>query len=390
MAGSSAAATALAFHLWETTHSSGFVAAALLAQSLVLGLASAPAGVLADRVDRKRLIIGSDIAGGACFVALAIAVWADLSPVLLVALMAVGALFESPFMAASNAAIPNLVDDADVPWLNALLARIQTVTGTVAPAAGGALAGLLGVGAVLGVNAVSFVASSLLVASIHARMNAAPAAGSDDEALGDALEEHGAPVVRVGAVRVSWADPLLRATVFPGFVGFLGVGFVLTAAPQLADAYDLGAFGYGLLTGGFSVGAFAASFVVPGLLRRFPGGEFRVAVVGFALHGVGMGIVALTEPLAFAILGSIVAGIGGGVTAPARQTIIQRRAPDAVRGSVFGLMEAIGWTSFAVSLVAAGVFVDAAGVRWAYGISALLFVAGMAMQLALRYERRHR
>jgi MFS family permease len=371
--GSSAASVALSWHLWETTRSSGWVAAAFLSGSLVLGLASLPAGALADRVDRRRLMIASDLAAAACFTLLAIAAWQDASPPVLVLLMALGALAESPFVAASQAAIPNLVDDADLPWANALLSRVQMLVSMVAPAAGGALAGAFGTQLVLGANAVSFLASGLLVASITMRFSVARTAAGDDLAHGPG---------RGRAVRIAWGDPLLRATIFPGFIAFIGVGFVAVANPRLAESFALDAFGLGLLWSAPMVGALAASFGVRRLLE--PGREFRVVVVGLALHGVGLGVVALTDALAAALAGMLVLGVGIGITAPARQTIIQRHSADGVRASLFGLMESIGWISFAISGVAAGAFVDAVGTHGAYALAATLFFAGVVLQLALR------
>ncbi|MCW2928425.1 MAG: hypothetical protein JWM86_2393 [Thermoleophilia bacterium] len=378
--GSSAASVALSWHLWETTRSSGWVAAAFLSGSLVLGLASMPAGMLADRVDRRRLMIASDLAAAACFGLLAVAAWTDAPPLVLVLLMALGALAESPFMAASQAAIPNLVEDADLAWANALLARIQTIVSMVAPAAGGALAGLLGTQAVLGANAVSFVASAVLVASIAVRFNR----DLGSERVAESVTDDTGPT-RTRAIRIAWRDPLLRATIFPGFVAFVGVGFAAVANPRLAERYDLGAFGLGVLWSAPMVGALVASLVVRRLLE--PGREFGVVVAGFALHGVGLGIVSVTDPLALALTGMFVLGIGIGITAPARQTIIQRRSTDDVRGSLFGLMESIGWISFAVSGVAAGWFVDGVGTRGAYGVAASLFFAGVGLQLMLRTGR---
>lgn len=377
--GSSAASVALSWYLWESTRSSAWVAAAFLAHSLVLGLVSAPAGNLADRVDRRRLMVTSDVAACAVFAVLAAAVMVELPALVVVSLMALAALVESPFVVASQAAIPSLVDDDDVPWANALMGRVQTIVSVIAPATGGAFAAAFGVGSVLVVNAASFVASALLVVSIRG-------------AFGVQTPEHGAgsepaneEPSRGRALRVAWSTALLRATVFPGFVAFIGVGFVMVAGPQLAESYGLDVLGLGAVMGAWALGAFVATFFAQRLL--VPGAEFRVAVVGLGLHGVGLGVVALTEPLALALVGLAIGGVGAGITAPARQTIIQRNTSDDVRAGVFGVMEAIGWMSFALSFVAAGAFVDQVGIRWSYGIAAILFGAGVLLMVALRVER---
>jgi MFS family permease len=374
--GSSAASVALSWYLWESTRSSAWVAAGLLAHALVLGLVSTSAGALADHVDRRRLMVTSDVLACLAFAGLALAVVAGAPPLAVVVLMALAAFVESPFVVASQAAIPSLVADEDVPWANALMGRVQTIVSVIAPATGGAVAAAFGVGVVLGLNAVSFVLSAVLVVSIRGSFGGRVISGSEGD---------GQRPLRSRALRVAWSSALLRATVFPGFVAFIGVGFVMVAGPQLAESYGLDALGLGAVWGSWAAGAFVASFFVQRLLA--PGSEFRVAVVGLVLHSVGLGLVALTEPLVLAMVGLAIGGVGAGITAPARQTIIQRHAADDVRAGVFGVMEAIGWTSFALSFIAAGALVDVVGIRWSYGIAALLFGAGIVLMLALRVER---
>src|SRR3954451_18347994 len=99
VSGSSAASTALSWHLWKTTHASGWIAAGFLAHSLVLGLASAPAGSLGDRFDRRRVMVISDTLAMCWFVVLAVAVWLGAPPLVVVLVMGVAALAESPFAA---------------------------------------------------------------------------------------------------------------------------------------------------------------------------------------------------------------------------------------------------------------------------------------------------
>lgn len=376
IAGSSATNVALSYYLWTSTHSSVWVAAGALSGSLVLGLASMPAGALADRFDRRRVMISSDLLAAIVFSMLALAVWQDSPPLLLVVLMGLASLAESPFMAASQAAIPNLVDDEDIPWANVLMGRVQTIVSAIAPAAGGAIAALWGPTAVLGLNAVSFVGSALLVASIRASFDQKHSA-----------EEHPQQESRsrIAGLRVAWSNRLLRAVIFPGFIAFIGVGFVIVANPQLADSYGLDAFGLGLIWGAWSVGAFAVSFVVGRFLT--PGREFGIAAFGLILHAVAMTGIWLLQPLALVLLANAIGGAGVGVTGPARQTLIQRQTIDSVRGSVFGVMESVGWLSFAVSLVTAGLLVDAVGVRNSFGIAAALFVAGVVLMYVMRGPR---
>lgn len=373
MAGSSAASIALAAELWARTGDPVWVAAAALSTSLVAGLLTPFAGALVDRGDRRRVMIASDALGGAVFVALAVAAFLEAPPLLLVVLAGSAAVMETPFIPASRAAVPSLVGDGDLPWANALIAQVGGVSIMLGPVIGGALAGGIGAPAALAANASSFVASLWLVASIRGSFGTRP--------CGMARER--------GAVRAGFAfvasEPLLRAVIASGFIAFIGVGFVIAANPAMADLLGWGATGLGLMSAAWGLGVIVGARLSARLLRS----ERLVtwAVAGFALQGVGHLAIWRLPDLATVLAAFAVGGLGGGIADPARQTLIQLRAPDAVRGRVFATMEAVGWTSFAVSLVAAGALVGSVGIRPSYLVSGALFLLGTLLMAVLAGPR---
>jgi len=373
MSGSSAAAIALAAELWSRTGDPVWVAAAALSTSLVAGLLTPFAGALVDRHDRRRLMLGSDLLGGLVFCVLAVAAVLEAPPLLLVLLAGAAAICETPFVPASRAALPNLVDDGDLPWANALLAQVGGLSFALGPVAGGLLAAAIGAPAALAVNAASFVCSLGLVWSIRRSFGGGP---------GRVARTRGA--VREGFGFVL-GDSLLRATILSGFVAFIGVGFVIAANPALADLLGAGAVGLGALWGGWGVGTIVGARVGGWLLR-----DDRLvawAVVGFALQALGLTLIWQLPSITTVVLAVGLGGLGGGLADPARQTLIQRRAPDAVRGRVFATMEAVGWSSFAVSLVAAGVLVERVGIRPSYLLAGMLFAFGTLLMAALAGPR---
>lgn len=368
-----AASIALAAVLYQRTGSAAWVAAGALATSLVAGTITPLTGSLADRMDRRRLMIGSDIAAAGAFTALAILIAADAPPGVLVAVAAVGAICETPFVPASRAALPNLVDDRDLPWANGLLGQVAGLSFAVGPLVGGALAGFISPSAAMFFNGASFLVSAALIAAIRQSF------------------QHGGRVQRArerGAVRAGFRfvahDRLLRAVIFSGFVAFIGVGFIIAANPAFAEVEGAGAVGLGALWAGWGVGTMVGSGFAPRILAR--GREVPVAVLGFGLQSAAL-LAASVLPFWVAIVGLTVGGLGGGIADPARHTLIQRRSPDAIRGRVSSVMEAVGWSSFAVSLVAAGALVDDIGVRPSYVVAGGLFVAGTLLMAALAGRR---
>jgi MFS family permease len=369
ISGSIAASVALASVLYERTGSAAWVAGGALATSLVAGTVTPLTGSLADRMDRRRLMIGSDLAACAAFALLAVFIAVDAAPLLLVVAAGVGAICETPFVPASRAALPNLVDDSDLPWANGLLGQVAGLSFAVGPLIGGALAGFVSPTAAMAFNAASFVASALLVISIRQSF----------QRLGFATSQRTRGAVRAG-FRFVTEDRLLRAIIVSGFVAFIGVGFIIAANPAFADLEGNGAVGLGCLWTGWGVGSIVGAGFAPRLLM--PGREVSVAVLGFGLQAAAI-LAASVLPFWVAVVGLAVGGLGGGIADPARQTLVQRRAPDAIRGRVASVMEAVGWSSFAVSLVAAGILVDRIGIRPSYMVAGVLFVAGTLLMIVL-------
>ncbi len=167
--GGAAANTALMDAIFRATGGDArWLSAALLATIGVEGLASPLGGVIADRVDRRRVMVASDLLGAGCFLAMALI----RDPGALLAAAFASAVVETPFWSASVAAIPNLVPDEDLAWANSLVSVGRNVGITIGPVLGGVLAAGVGPRAVFVGNAASFVVSALLVLSVRGRFAA--------------------------------------------------------------------------------------------------------------------------------------------------------------------------------------------------------------------------
>src|SRR5258705_8317827 len=164
LSGGSAAYIALVAAIYTRTHSAVWISAAIFA-SVVASVASAPlAGWIGDRFDRRRVLIGADLAAAA--VSLAMALTGE--PWALVVLLGLSSVAQSPFEPASAAALPNLVETKDIPRANALVAATSSAAYLAGPLLGGLVLGAGGSPSTLfPVDAATFVISALLVATIR-------------------------------------------------------------------------------------------------------------------------------------------------------------------------------------------------------------------------------
>ncbi len=351
--GGAAAFTALMFAVYERTGKSTlWLSAALLVTFGVHGVLGWFAGAVGDRFDRKRVLIVSDLAGAAVYVA--IAGVGDPGWLLLFGFFA--AVAEAPFISASSAAVPALVDDPkDVDRANSWISVGTSAGIFIGPALGGFLLDAVGVGTVFLGNAVTFVLSAVLVWSIR-RPFAEPA-----------TEEHEDHRGLLAGLRFIRDEPVLsRITVaFSIMVAFIGL--VMVADLPLVELFardeaETGRF-YGFLIAAWGLGSTIGALAGRVITGRTELRWLIATNLGFA---VMMGLVGLS-PWFWPVL--LLLFLNGGFDAMsivAIRGIQQRRAPDAVRSRVMASTDALWNLGVAFGYAVAGPLVAWLGPRTLY------------------------
>jgi MFS family permease len=356
---------ALLVLVYERTGSATWVSlttAARVAPVVVLGPLG---GVLADRYDRRRLMIGADLTRAAIMVLLAIVAAAGLpillAPVLAAAAAAAGVVYPS-CVAACTA---RFVDDHELQRANALRSAVGQVAIVIGPALGALMMVVAGPSVSILLNALTFLASAVAVGAIRAGEKFAPPERTGEvqmpSVLGDiksgARALRGAPA----AIRLVAADLLCSAV-----YGMLTVTLVLVGRKVGA-----GTGGYGLLLGGFGVGgvigaAVTARLDAPSRWR----GTLAVALllVGISLAGLGVAPT-LAGALALAVLG------GGGmiVGEVLGETALPRMLDDEVLARAYGLVFPMSISGIVAGSLIAGPLVSA------FGVTGTLAVGGAAV-----------
>jgi MFS family permease len=381
LTGSQAAFAALAYIVYRLTNeSAAWLSVTLLLTMGVQGMVQPIASWFGDRFDRRRVLVVSDLLAAFGFVALAFA----RTPGQLVAIACVTAILEAPVWAVAAAAIPNLIDEDHLSWANGQVAIGRNLGSFAGPLLGTAIAAALAPGLhplpdrlyaagafVFGINAASFLVSAWLIGRTPGRFN--------DER--PSKEEHAG--IRAG-FRYAMSDRVLRAILVGWSVLILGAGLILVAELPLADSFDQGAFGYGLLNalwaGGAALGAVLAGRWLTA--RREPQTLlFAIFVGGLIMFGIGW------SPLWILALAFVVTeGICEGFASVAEQGLLQRRTPDDVRSRVVGAVEAATLIALAISFAIGGQIVDVVGPRAAYYIGGVTtLIAALIMAGPMRH-----
>jgi predicted MFS family arabinose efflux permease len=351
LTGSEAAFTALVVAVYNRTHSPSWISAVLLVAFWTGGLLTPFAGSLGDRFDRRVVVISADLAGAAAFALLAFAH----SPWALLLLTFLDAAAASPTFPALSAAVPNLAAPEDLAWANGTISFGHNVGHVAGPALGGLIAATAGPTAVFLANAVSFVVSAALIASVKGRFSAERSDGNPDE--------H--PGVWRGFGFIA-RDPVLRL-IAVAFIPFaVAVGSVMVAELPLATSFGAGSFGFGMISASFGAGALAGAL----LARRLDEPRARRGlVIGSFVTAAFFGSVAGANAFWIVLVAMVGAGCSDAIVDVAVELTFQRRSPDAVRSRVLAGLEGIFLTGLAVSFLFAGAFVETFGPSAAYALA---------------------
>src|SRR5215212_3363423 len=160
---------ALLAYVFDHTHSLGWVGAAGLGRFVPSLLLGAYAGVIAERFERVRVMISSDLLCAVLQGALAFAAFADGAPGVIVVLASLTAIANLPYNPAVSAMIPQVADEDELAAANALNGTIENLTVVTGPAIGAGLLALGSPGVVFAINAASFGLSALIVSRMRAR-----------------------------------------------------------------------------------------------------------------------------------------------------------------------------------------------------------------------------
>jgi MFS family permease len=347
----------------DTTGNATSVGIAILCQELAFFFASPFAGVLADRLDRRKLMIGCDLARAAiCVGFLAVSaetIWLGYI------LLAVLAAFAAPFDPASSAAIPNVVDPDDLPIANALGGSLWGTMLAVGAALGGVVSSVWGADTAFLVDAVSFVVSAALLSGIRVPFSEARATEDVHPGVVDATRET--------IVYARRDHRVLSLIAVKGGFG-LAAG-VLALIPVFGkQVFDGGDIGFGLLMASRGVGALIGPFIGHRIAGRGHERLMTAIFVSLLLFGVSYVLLGIAPSLLIASLTILMAHLGGGSTWVLSTYGLQRIVPDHIRGRIFAFDFALVTLSLAGSSFVAAVLADHLGAR-----SAAFILGGVAL-----------
>ena len=316
---------AINWHVYLLTKSPlalGFVGLTRVVPIIVFSLWG---GVIADRRDRRRVMIATQTAMTAVALALAAATFLHRETLwLLYALNAAGAAavaFDSP---SRQALIPRLVPPEDLPGALSLNLSVFQTALIGGPALSGLLiaqggSGTRGLAIIYLLNAVSFLAVIFVLVTM--RTSGAPETAAGKVEMSDALAE---------GLRFVFTTPIMVWTMGLDFLATFFSG-ATSLLPIFADqVLHVGARGYGILAAAPAIGALAGALYLS--IRPLPDRQGRIFLWAVIAYGASTVVFGLSRSFWLTLLALGGVGLADAISTVIRQTIRQFVTPDRLRG----------------------------------------------------------
>lgn len=347
LVGSSAGQVGLLLAVTKSSSAVVAVTLLMLIGDVAPSLLAPLTGVIADRVDLKRLMMLIEL--GQAAATAAIALWLPALPVLL-ALFLVRAVFGQVFTPATRAAVPALVGDPQLPSANAALGFGENGLTVLGPVLAAALLTVTGIRSLLLIDAATFVLSAFLLAGLPRITTRAGELGQEDSFLLHAAE--GITFLwRTAAIRVvfiSFVVVVVFNAVDDVALVFLGKQSLHSGNSAISLFYAGSAAG--LIAGYAAINRWGAKAAPPAML-----------VIGYAVSSLGNLFTSTSWAIAAVLAFQAMRGIGLAAQDTAAATMIQRAVPHEIQGRTFSNFYGSIGLAAGVSYLLGGVLLQTVG-----------------------------
>ncbi|MBK9141642.1 MAG: MFS transporter [Candidatus Melainabacteria bacterium] len=368
--------TALPWLVYTMTDSAAALGVVSFAGSVPLLLLTYFGGTLADRFDRRRVLLAMQtLAMLQAVVLFTLVATGTISFPLIVALALLGGCITALDLPTRQAFVPDLVDKAHLTNATALNSAVWNTCRMIGPALAGVLIGIFGEAICFGINAVSFIASlvTLTMIRVNPEEKAAP---EQNPAPGTSK-----PIEAPGLMSVLLSPPVVTVLLLSVATGMFGFQYSILL-PVIVDRLLGGsASTLGFLSAAAGVGALVGSLA----LASKPDNQNLRRIIGLAplALAVAITIVALSPWTTLSLVALALGGVSISVQLSGGLSLVQMAVPSEKRGRIMGVYSTcmLGFTPFAAML--AGWLASSVGVTYTLLLSAAIVAVAATIYLSV-------
>lgn len=357
---------AISLYILKMTGSGTSFAFSILLGTLPRVILSPVAGSIADRVDRKKMMVGLDFASGmVVLVLLALSVLYDLKLPFIYATTFILSVISTFFHTTDNAAIPRLVSDKNLVKINSYSRAIDSGSSVVGPVLGGLAFGFVSINLFLLINGISFIISAISEIFIDFNFNKSKAENEVNGEMSISVILQDIKEV----LRFIKSNKILSA-IIPFSVSFnflISATFAVTLPFLINKVLGMSASQFGIIEGAFSAGMMVAAI----LISRLPEKEKKLRGIVFGIAGMGLATIIMGIPglgllknfniiLVFGLyicMAFLWAFLILMIDMPLT-VVMQRIIPNEMMGRVWGVLGTISGGLAPLGIIVAGIALD--------------------------------
>lgn len=342
----------------DKAHSGGMIAAIMIARAVAAVAAAPIAGIVLDRIDRRRTMIASDLVRAVIALCFLFSVGREGHGELLLILSA-ALMLASPFFTAGRSSIlPALTPKDDLHAVNSLIQTTQWTNTAVGAALGGVVTAGLGFHAAFIFNSISFLISAGCVyllredhGEFRAKREGRKTSPITDLRQGLAYMRANPLILGIALVSIGWATGGGAAQILFGVFGH--------------STFQGGALGIGTLWGSAGMGLIAGGFIAHRLGRWLNFDQYKMTIsICYLVHGLFYVFTAMAPAFAWAMLFVFISRVGTAISSVLNSAKLLSNVDQAYRGRVFSTIETATWSTMLISMAATGWALEHFDPRW--------------------------
>lgn len=337
-------------------------------------LVSLPAGVLADRFNKRNLMLLTQSA--LAFFALLLAMFSWTKAITIYHILLISA-FAGVFVAinapVAQTLVPELVGRQDVLNAIALNSAMFNIARMIGPVLAGSLLTFTGPATCFAINALSFLAIILALMFIRLKNPVPP---PDDESFGRRL--------LFGLKFVKDHPDIRLLMLLTGVFSSFGISYIPLMPVIARDMLQIGAQGYGLMMAALGAGAVTGGLTLATLSRTRHHG--KILFTGTGMLGIFVIVFSFVRNPTFAFIMLLLIGFCQTSIASLTNTLIQTLSPDYIRGRAMSAFNLFFNGMFPIGSLMAGSIAQAKGAPFALFVSGIVVLIALTAAITLRRQ----